>query len=209
VSAAANPPRRLPPALLWAIAAVVVAAELGAASLVLRPNVDPVYRAYYIDQTSDCWPHQTDGDYAPGTELAFSSGQRAMADKVKICGWFYPIDDGTWSHGAYSRLRFRFPPVEGALLLSIDAGAMVDVAHPVQHVAVSVNGTPVDTLVFSAQDASNRLVRIPPELAAASAAGLEVRFDYPDARPGTEMGANEDPRPRALRVERLTLKAED
>lgn len=188
---------------LWTACIVVGLAELGVASLVLRPNVDPVYRAYFIDRSSDCWPHQTPAAYTLGTTLSFIYGRGTPFDANKICGWFYPNARGTWSYGRYSLLRFAFAPVGRPLRLTLAAGAMVNPTHPTQHVAVSVNGTPLVTLLFDTPDAAVKTLDIPANLA--TSGHLDLRFDYPDARSGRELGPNEDSHLRALRMVALTL----
>lgn len=193
--------------ILWLAIALVAGFELFATSLVLRPNVGATYRAYYIDKSSDCWPHETPANYTLGQTLTFIDGPGVRFDENKICGWFYPNDKGTWSYGRYSLLRFRFPPPGGALTLTLTAGAMVTPAHPRQDVAVSINGAALTTLSFDSVEPQSRTVVIPAALAAQGATGLELRFDYPDARPGTELGPNEDSHLRALRMLSLTLQA--
>ena len=42
-------------------------------------------------------------------------------------------------------------------------------------------------------------------MCAASGDGLELRFAYPNARPGDELGPNEDTHLRAIRMVALTL----
>ena len=186
--------------LLWSGIVLVGGFELWSASLILRPNVDPVYRAYFIDKTSDCWPHLTDGDYALGESIGFLPDRRETADRIKICGWFYPDGTGTWTYGAFSRLRTRFPPAATPLVLTITAGAMVSATHPEQRVTVSVNGSTLGTLSFTGGDPAAQSIDIPRAIARGSATGLEWQLDFPDARPGTEMGPQNDPHPRALRV---------
>jgi len=189
--------------LLWLPIALVAALELYAASLILAPNVDAAYRAYYIDKTSDCWPHQTAAAYTLGTTLSFVDGKPNLFFPNKICGWFYPNDKGTWSYGSYSLLRFKFPPVAGGLKLTITAGAMVDATHPVQRVAVSANGQALATLTFTGAAPQTQAVDIPAPLAASGS--LDLRFDYPDARSGRELGPNEDSHLRAIRMVALVL----
>lgn len=191
------------PALLWAAAALVALFELGMAGLVLMPRVDPVYRAYFIDRSSDCWPHQTDAPYTLGTRLSFIDGEANGFFPNKVCGWFYPGPSGTWSYGPYSLLRFRFAPTTQPLTLVLTAGAMVDAAHPVQRVAVSANGTPLGTLEFSSPAPQEQRLGLPASLAASGE--IELRFDYPDARSGRALGPNEDSHLRAIEVTALAL----
>jgi hypothetical protein len=80
---------------------------------------------------------------------------------------------------------------------------MVDAAHPVQHVSVSANGTALGTLDFAAPTPTTRTLALPAGLAAKGS--INLRFDYADARPGTELGPNEDPHLRAIRMLSLTL----
>lgn len=188
---------------LWTACALVGLAELAVASLVLHPNVDPVYRAYFIDRSSDCWPHQTPASYVPGTTLSFVYGRGTPFDANKICGWFYPNAHGAWSYGRFSLLRFNFAPVDRPLRLTLAAGAMVSAAHPGQRVAISINGTRLGTLLFDTPEAVVKTLDIPAGLAASGR--LDLRFDYPDARSGRELGPNEDPHLRALRMVALTL----
>ena len=193
------------PRLLWAAAAVVLAIELSVAGLALRPNVDALYRAYYIDHSSDCWPHETDAHYDLGTPLTFVKGPGIGYSRNKICGWFYTNPQGTWSYGRYSLLRFVFAPASEPLTLRLTAGAMVDAAHPAQRVAVSANGVPLGTLEFDSPNPSEKTLAIPADVAASGR--LDLRFDYPDARPGNELGPNEDPHLRALRMVSLSIGA--
>lgn len=189
--------------LLWISVAAVAMFELYAASLVLRPTADATYRAYYIDRSSDCWPHRTPATYTLGTTLMFSTEAGARYEMNKICGWFYPQEAGNWSYGPYSLLRFVFPPTGGDLVMTLVGGGMVDAAHPTQHVLVSANGTSLGTLSFDSLEPATKTLTIPAALAASGT--LELRFDYPDARPGTEIGPNEDSHLRALRVQSLTI----
>jgi len=188
---------------LWLPVALVSAFELFAAGLILRPSVDAPYRAYFIDKTSDCWPHQTEAAYTLGTALSFVEGKPNLFFPNKICGWFYPNAKGTWSYGAYSLLRFKFPAPAAPLRLTISAGAMVDAGHPAQRVAVSANGQPLVTLSFASTEPEAKTVDIPAPLAASGS--LDIRFDYPDARSGRELGPNEDSHLRAIRMVSLTL----
>lgn len=188
----------------WAAAAGALALELVALALVLRPNVAPAYRAYYIDKSSDCWPHQTAADYVLGTKLSFAyPPQGADFTPNKICGWFYPDRNGDWSYGRYSLLRFNFAPAAGDLTLTLEAGAMVNPAHPVQTVRISANDVPVGALDFDSPAPETRSLSIPARLAATGR--IELRFDYPDARPGSEVGPAEDAHLRAIRAVSLTL----
>jgi hypothetical protein len=184
----------------------VLAIELAALALMLRPNVSPEYRAYYIDKSSDCWPHQTSAAYVLGTTLSFAYPPRgADFTPNKICGWFYPDRTGDWSYGRHSQLRFDFPPAAGDLTLTVVAGAMVDPAHPVQQVEVSANGVALGTWRFDDKAPAARALPVPAKVAAGGR--IDLRFDYPDARPGSELGPAEDPHLRAIKVETLTLAA--
>lgn len=190
--------------LFWIATAAVVVIELGAGVLMLWPNVDPVYRAYYIDKNSDCWPHRTDAAYVLGTPLSFAYPPKgADFTPNKICGWFYPDGQGDWSYGRYSLLRFNFTPVAGPLTLTVKAGAMVDSAHPAQQVRVSANGASLGSWSFDSLAPKTRSLTIPAGIAGTG--HIELRFDYPDARPGNELGPAEDPHPRAIKVETLIL----
>jgi len=191
------------PLLLWVVAALVALAELYAASLVLHPDVDPAYRAYYIDRTTDCWPHVTDGAYVLGTPIGFVKGPHNTYARNKVCGWFYTDERGTWSYGRFSLLRFVFAPTAAPLRLTIVAGAMVDSGHPAQRVAIAANGRAVGVVRFTASLPETQQLSLPAGVGASGS--IELRFDYPDARPGTELGPNEDPHPRAIRMVSLTL----
>jgi len=189
--------------MLWAAVVPVALFELAVGGLVLRGDMPAPYRAYYVDKTSDCWKHVTSGDYTMGTTLSFVDGKGPLFFPNKICGWFYPGPHGTWSYGRYSLLRFAFAPQGRPLQLTIAAGAMVTDDAPIQRVMVSVNGKRLATLSFGSTEADIRQVTIPAALAADG--NLDLRFDYPNARPGDEMGPNEDPHLRAIRMVALTL----
>ena len=191
------------PRLLWAAVLPVVLAELAATGLVFRHDMSAPYRAYYIDKTTDCWRHVTTGDYTLGTTLSFVSSKQPLFFPNKICGWFYPTDSGTWSYGRYSLLRFVFTPAGGPLQLRLSAGAMVSPVAPEQSVAVSANGRHLALLTFDRLAADDKQIEIPAEIA--DSGRIELRFDYQNARPGTELGPNEDPHLRAIRMVTLTL----
>ena len=190
--------------LLWVAVPLVAGFELYAASLVLRPNVDPVYRAYFIDRSTDCWPHVTAARYSLGKPLSFVAGSPNLFLPNKGCGWFYPNARGTWSYGRYSTLMFRFSPVDAPLALTITAGAMVNPAHPTQRVEVSANGQKLGELRFDAVTPETRTVAVPAELT--KTGSLDMRFDFPDARSGRELGPNEDSHLRAIRFLSVTLQ---
>ena len=190
---------------LWPLVVLVAGLEIYAASLVLRPNVDPDYRAYFIDRSSDCWPHITPADYTLGETLSFVDGAPHQFFPNKICGWFYPDAQGTWSYGPYSLLRFRFEPTGTPLQLTLTAAAMVTPEFPVQRVEISAGDTVLTTLSFDSTGPQTRTVDVPTDLAASGADGLTLRFDYPDARPGDELGPNEDSHLRAIRMVSLKL----
>lgn len=190
--------------LFWAATGLAILVELAAVALMLRPSVDPAYRAYYIDKSSDCWPHRTAAAYTLGTRLSFTvPPQGPEFTPNKICGWFYPDAQGTWSYGAFSRLAFVFPPAELPLRLTIDAAGMVDAAQPRQPVVVSANGRPLGALSFDSATPVAQSLTLPATLAATGR--IDLRLDYPAARPGTAMSPNADPHLRAIRVVALTL----
>lgn len=196
-----------PSPALWLPVALVAAFELFAAGLILRPSVDDTYRAFFIDKTSDCWPHDTPAAYVLGTTLSFVDGKPNLFFPNKICGWFYPNAKGTWSYGAYSLLRFKFPGLAAPLRLTITAGAMIDATHQAERVAVSANGQALTTLSFASTEPETKTVDIPASLAASGS--LDIRFDYPDARSGRELGPNEDAHLRAIRVVALAIDRTD
>jgi hypothetical protein len=189
--------------LLWAAIVPVAGFELFAAILAGRPDADPAYRAYYVDKSTDCWRHATAARYVLGTTLSFVAGREPLFFPNKICGWYYPGPSGTWSYGGYSLLQFNFAPAGGPLRLYLTAGAMVNATAPQQRVTVTANGAEVAALRFDSSEAELRTVEIP--AAIARSGSIELRFDYPDARPGREMGPNEDNHPRAIRMVALTL----
>ena len=196
---------RIAPATWWAAIVALGLFELGVAGLALRPRVTPEYRAYFIDKTSDCWPHTTSGAYTLGQTLSFVDGKGVSFVPNKICGWFYPGADGTWSYGRFSVLRLVFPPGSAALTLTMTAGAMVEKARPLQRVVVSTNGQPLCTLAFDSATPETKTLAVPAALTATGR--IELRFDYPDAGPGTELGPNGDAHLRAIRMVALTLTA--
>lgn len=189
--------------LLWGAIVPVAGFELLAAILAGRHDADPAYRAYYIEKSTDCWRHTTTASYVLGTTLSFVAGRDPLFFPNKICGWYYPGPGGTWSYGDYSLLQFNFAPTGRPLRLWLTAGAMVNAAAPLQRVKVTANGAEIATLRFESNAPDLRTIEIP--AAIARSGSIELRFDYPDARSGREMGPNEDPHPRAIRMVALTL----
>lgn len=164
---------------LYGLAGLLAAVELVVFGLALSPDVDPIYRAYYIDKTTTCLDRRAAGDYAPATTVSFRPDGAAEAKAMRVCGWDGPAGDGTHSVGTTSRLRVRTPPAEGGLVLKLEMTAVLPPEQPQQRVRVSINGLPAGqaTLVGSAP----QMASFPVPAAASRDDLLEIEFEYPDA----------------------------
>ena len=76
-------------------------------------------------------------------------------------------------------------------------------ALPTQRVIVTANEATLGTLSFAGGAPQTKTLDVP--AAVASNGGMQLRFTYLDARPGTELGPNEDPHLRAIRMVSLKL----
>lgn len=162
----------------YALAAVLALLELAILWQALHPVVPDNYRAYYIDRTTTCLAQPVTGAYALGTEIDFSYGGDETRE-LRPCGWDGPAGDGMHSIGTSSRLRFAAGTAQPlTLMLELSGVTIGDEGD--QRVAISVNGTTIETITVQAGKQARHELAIP-----ASAIGhdgiVDVLLDYPDA----------------------------
>jgi hypothetical protein len=189
--------------LPYALAGLVVLFELCVLWLVLHPDVNGAYRAFYIDKSSTCLPQPVSGDYVLGTTVSFRDPARLLARPLKPCGWFIPNGDHTPSKGTSSLLRFAIPLDPGPLSLRLELDPVTSDAVPLQRIDVSIGGTVIREL--SVLSGPNRFIHVPlPAALTQRVVGpLDILLSYPDAMsfaPG-----NPDTQARAFKVRSVRL----
>lgn len=188
---------------LYGLAGLVLATETAVFAVALSPTVDPVYRAYFIDRTTDCYPLPVAGDYALGTRVSFGADGQAERLPLARCGWHDPDAMGSWSDGDRSMLRFAIagPPVD--LLLELVLQPYVDHDTPRQRVNITANGTSLGTIEVAGSTSLPKEVVIP-ATAVGESGLLDITLRYPDARtlPG---GSGTAPRVYAIFLHSLRL----
>jgi hypothetical protein len=144
----------------------------------MAPTVDPLYRAYFIDRSTDCFPIPVSGRYALGDRVSFGADGAAQRGPLARCGWRDPEAKGSWSDGNVSMLRFAVTSGSD-LVLELNMQPYVDPDTMLQRVDVSVNGTGLGTLEFAGRTATRRAITIPATIG--SSGLLDVTLTYPDA----------------------------
>jgi len=166
--------------MLYGLAALVLAAEAVVFLMAMAPAVDPQYRAYYIDRSTDCYPLPVSGGYQLGERVSFGAPGAAQRVQLARCGWRDPEQRGSWSDGDRSMLRFAVSSPSD-LLLQLTMQPFVDALTPRQRVEVSANGTSLATLELTEAVPAKWEIAIP-AAAIGSSGLLDITLAYPDAR---------------------------
>jgi len=180
---------------------VLIEAAIFAVALV--PSVDPDYRAYYLDRSTDCYPLPVSGAYRLGGRVSFGSASEGERANLARCGWRDPEAGGSWSDGSRSMLRFAIPPQPADLVLELNVRPYLDAETPRQRIEVTANGTPLDTLELVEKGVATHRIAISSAIVG-TAGQLDITFNYPDARALT--GAGSGTRLYALFVLDLALE---
>jgi hypothetical protein len=169
-------PQNWPLPVTYGLAAAVAGFELFVLALALSPNVDPNYRAYFIDRTTTCLDKPIPATYLLGSTVSFLPDGKSAAEQIRVCGWTNPVGNGTHSMGTSSRLRVRLdvPPDNLRLVVEFTSSGP-------QRVTVSANGTAIGSVSLPGSD-KVVLSRFPiaRQLATMEKA-LDIEFAYPDA----------------------------
>jgi hypothetical protein len=122
----------------YALAAVLLLAELAVLSLVFVPHVSPAYSAFYIRQNTDCLLAEGRPLVEIGRTVG-STGRFALTACTIDAGWLRPRPEGTTLRGAAGNLHFRLRAApDGDLRLSFVAVAAG--RQPPPTVSVLANG---------------------------------------------------------------------
>lgn len=111
---------------------------------------------------------------------------------------------GQWTQGVYAELLIPLPPgASPPLDITLQAHALVTLAHPLQSVEVSVNGRPAQIWEFRQTNAQTLRLRVEQFPGGQVVLGFRVR------RPAspTELALGKDPRALGLGLQGLTLSA--
>lgn len=188
--------------------AALFAGEAAVAAWAITPDVDPVYRAVYIERSSDCYPLEVTGDYTLGEQLSFTkAGGMAPIHAIARCGWREPTLQGTWSEGVESRLRFRLDAPAKDLLLTLDLAPYVREGVVQQRIRIAANDTPLDELAFDEPGLASASIRIPAHLLGPAGSFLDITLTYPDATSPAALGIGKDRCVYAIHLVALKLEA--
>lgn len=182
---------------LLAIGALI-AFELVVLGMIAMPNVEPQYRAVYIDRSSECWPYKVSGAIEPGRRVSFLKADADRASKTVLrCGWMDAEGTGTWSIGPESRLLLQVEPGRPAVV-DLDLLPFGES----QRVSVKANGEPLTEWVLEAGGQQRQTLEIP----AIADGRLELAFHFPDTVSPRDLGLSNDGRKLAVRLLFLTLR---
>lgn len=188
---------------MYGLAGLLVLIEAAIFAVALVPSVDPDYRAYYLDRSTDCYPLPVSGAYRLGERVSFGSASEGKRANLARCGWRDPEAQGSWSDGNRSMLRFAIAPQPADLVLELDARPYLDAESPGQRIEITANGTPLETLELVEKGPAIHRIAISSAIVG-TAGQLNITFNYPDARALT--GAGSGTRLYALFVLDLALE---
>ena len=199
-------PRPIPTFLRYGPVAALAAVELAIFAMALQPRVDAVYRARYIDGTSECWPLPVSGAYSLGEVLNAVEGAVSPGlGNILVCGWLDPAQEGIWSLGRESQLRFHLVEPPASLVLHLDVQPYVPDGSPPQTIVISANGVALATLKLDATAATAQSIPIPASLPLSPAGTLDITFIYPAARAPESLGVSSDGRLLAIHLRSIQL----
>ena len=167
----------------YLLVAAIACVELAILATAVRPDVHPDYRAFYIDHTTTCLNRSVPGTYRLGDTISFLPEGGDQSVQVRVCGLSWPAGDGTHSLGHSSRLRFALGKTDGDLTAAVQLRSAIKPPNSRQRVLVFANDKQVADLTLVDQAVRDFTFEIPKAVLARQADMLDVRFDYPDARP--------------------------
>ena len=175
---------------------VLVAFELAVLGMIAMPNVEPQYRAVYIERTSECWPRKVSGTVEPGRTVSFLADADDRSKPLLRCGWLDAEELGTWSIGPEARLLLQLEPSRSA---TVDIEVLPFAER--QEVLVTANGTPLTEWTLT--KAGPRLQTL--ELPVVADGRVELAFHFPHTTSPRDLGLSNDGRELAIRLLSLTL----
>jgi hypothetical protein len=198
-----------PKLLIYGLATALAATELGILAIALTPDVDTLYRARYIDGTSQCWPLPVSGDYQLGSVLdAGKANPSPDLSNVLVCGWLDPETEGVWAFGSEARLRFVVDDVAAPLDLRLRLKPFAPNGRPAQSVPVWLNGELLTTLRLDSDEPQTEHIPISPERLPADGR-LDVILTFPDARSPRSLGLGTDDRLVGAVLSQIQLVEQD
>jgi hypothetical protein len=125
-------------------------------------------------------------------------------------GWHDPETWGVWSTGSHANVRMRLDPVPAsALTLSIETRMFVSPKVPERKLAISANGHPVASAVYTTETA-NQLLRVEVPADAIDADGvLELVFTTTPQTSPRSAGVSEDGRLLGVALVSLSIAPAD
>lgn len=134
-----------------------------------------------------------------GAALGFAAN--GMGVRWLESGWSSPERWGTWSSGNRALLRIDprdLPEVSGSLSLELNADLFIGPWHPVQRVAVTVDGKPAGEYTVHFPQTTLSMSIPLGQVDTESSQRIDVAFDLPDAASPLSLGLNVDGRDLAL-----------
>ena len=142
--------------------------------------------------------------YRLGTEVRFEAGGNSSG--YTSTGWSAAEECGTWTNGHAAELRIPLAqPLDRPALLTFEAGAYLNAAHPSLRVRVTCEGDPIGEWLVETAEPLARSLTIPGSGIARQQLILTLHVDNP-ASPA-EFGESNDQRPLGLRVLKLRIDA--
>ncbi len=164
---------------IYALAALLAAAELVVFWQALHPNVSDNYRAYYITRSTTCLPQPVTADYALGETVDFTSaGDRDAARELLPCGWESPNDDGRQSLGETSRMRFAVGPQQDLELELVLKGINLNDAGN-RDIRLFAGEEPIGQALLGPEATETFRFSVP--ASAIKDGYLDLRLDFPNA----------------------------
>jgi len=197
-----GPPWRL---AAYGLVAAVALAEAAILFLAINPEVNPDYRAFYIERTTTCLNKEVDGTYRLGEIVSFRPDGAKQSAPLKVCGWTGAAGNGTHSRGHTSVLRIALadPVPPGGLAATVELAPVTRPGTGDRQVLISVNGVEVRRVILAAPEPREVAFSIPAFLVQ-GADRLDIRFDYPNPLSTGPMASNTHD--RAMRLSSLRLE---
>jgi hypothetical protein len=146
---------------------------------------------------------QADGPYQPGSEIRYESSGNSTEYTRK--GWSDPESWGRWTSGYRAELCLSLQrPFEGPALLTVEAGAYLNVNHPTLRVRVVCGREPVGEWSVEVAEPVERALTIPAQ-AITGKEELLLAFYLENPASPAEFGESGDQRLLGLGFRKLHL----
>jgi hypothetical protein len=191
--------------MLWSLAFLAVAVDLGGAFIALNPRVTADYAAFFIARSSDCLLRPIDGVLPKDGVARLVSGS-PDAGHVIACGMAAPETPGTWTVGREAALLVRLKATAGLSLVLQISDAFRPEPTSRQRVILSAGGISLGEAVVDGPGPHS--FTFPLDGARPDAGGrLLINMKLPDAkRPRDWLRGNSDSRDLGIMLASIELR---